>query len=237
MNENNKISFHFHPYGFENKTHVVEKSDSKGRKRRYLKGISSGLKMDQHQERMTEKCIQSFSDQANSGDILLYPDVHGVKGTDDIGILNSHMIDNLGDWHTEFRLYDEFDEAESYQIQKANVLWKQVAGLPPYSKPKQKGFSIEGFIPPNGIIAMKEDGTERVMDGIELDGVVVVPRPAYKDSIANAVFKALGETALWQIFFNSFFGVIRSVSSQFVFHCFLFIFLLLFFIFCFFLPL
>ncbi len=192
------ISFHFHPTGFDDGAHIVEKADGTGQKRRYLKGISSGVRQDGHGERMTDNCIKSFTDQASSGDVLLFPDVHGVRGTDDIGILTNHSIDSTGDWNTEYRLYDETDPAEPYQIQRANVLWKQVNGLPPYTKPRQKGFSIEGYVPPEGILEQSEDG-RRVLDNIDLDGVVVVPRPAYKDSIAHAVFKALGEVPPWQI--------------------------------------
>jgi hypothetical protein len=40
-----------------------------------------------------------------------------------------------------------------------------------------------------------EDGnvTKRVIDDVLLDGVVLVPRPAYQASVAQAVYKALGE--------------------------------------------
>lgn len=196
MNDQRQIKFYFHPLKHEQNMHAVEKADGDGNKRRYLKGVSSGIQVDGHGERMTEKAIGSFSSQANSGDVLLYSDVHGVKFTDDIGILAGHQIDEAGDWHTEFRLYDEVDGAEPYQLQKANALWKQVNGLPPYTKPRQKGFSVEGHIPEDGIKSMDGKG-RRVIDEVLLDGVVVVPRPAYKSSIAQAVFKALGEMSPW----------------------------------------
>jgi len=192
-----KIRFHFHPLDWENKGHVIEKSEN-GVKRKYLKGISSGINIDGHGERMTPNCIKSFSEQAKSGDVLLFPDIHGIRGTDDIGILVDHEVDKGGNWVTEYRLYDELDDMGSTTIEKAVHLWKQMNGLPPYSKPRQKGFSIEGSIPEGGIVQMSADG-RRVIDAVDLDGVVVVPRPAYKDSIAHACYKALGEEAPWVV--------------------------------------
>ena len=103
-NNQNKITFHFHPYEVKKgdfSKYAVEKQDDEGRKRRYVCGIASGTQVDGHGERMTEKCIKSFMEQANSGDILLYPDPHGIKSTDDIGILKKANILGDGDWYTE----------------------------------------------------------------------------------------------------------------------------------------
>ena len=194
-----KISFHFHPMNPEGNEHAVEKSDNTGTKRRYLRGLSSGVKVDGHGERITDKCIKSFHNQAVSGDILLYPDLHGIRGTDDIGILVNHEITKSGDWMTEYRLYDQNDDVGATTLERVDKLWKQMNGLPPYTKPKQKGFSIEGTIPDYAIVQMDETGGGRVIDDVMLDGVVIVPRPAYQDSIAHAVYKALGEYAPWQI--------------------------------------
>jgi hypothetical protein len=186
------IKFHFHPFQQEKNLHAIEKSEN-NTKRKYLSGVSSGLKTDGHGERMTEKCIKSFMNQANSGDILLYPDLHGIKESEDIGILTKAEILENGDWYTEYRLYDESDNIGSYKQEKINDVWKQVCGLPPYKRKRQKGFSIEGIIPENsGII--KNGMGDNAIDGVELDGVVLVPRPAYQDSMATAVYKALGET-------------------------------------------
>lgn len=190
------ISFHYHPYNFEKGEHAVEKADKDGKKRRYICGISSGSKFDRHEERMTEKCIHSFNEQANSGDILLYPDIHGIQASKDIGILTKSEIMEDGNWYTEFRLYDESDDVDQDSIDTAGKIWKQVRGEAPYNKPRQKGFSVEGYIPPGGIIAASNQGgkiSKRIMDAVELDGVILVPRPAYQDSIATAVYKALGE--------------------------------------------
>lgn len=191
MSESRKISFRFHPKGWDKQQHAVEKSED-GRKRKYLVGISSGSKEDLHGEVMTGECIKSFHEQANSGDVLLYEGQHGVNFVDDIGLLSHSEILPDGDWYTEYRLYDEADgfDSGSVTLEKANKLWKQVNGLPPYSKPKQKGFSIEGEVPDGGILSV--DGTgKRVMNSVHLDGVVVVPRPAYGDSITSSVYKAL----------------------------------------------
>lgn len=186
-----RIKFRFHPKDWEHKNHTVEKNED-GMQRRYLRGISSGVKKDLHGEYMTELCIKSFHEQGNSGDILLYEGQHGVNFVDDIGKLTHSEITPEGDWFTEYRLYDQLDGfgENSVTLEKADKLWKQVNGIAPYTKPKQKGFSIEGEIPDNGILNL--DGTgKRIMNAIQLDGVVVVPRPAYKDSIVTTVCKAL----------------------------------------------
>jgi len=194
---NNKISFHFHPYDFENKNHAVEKTEGDGQKRRYLEGIASGVKTDQHGERMTDKCIKSFMEQANSGDILLYPDVHGIRASEDIGILKEAKVLPGGDWWISSKLHDGKDGIGSHKSEIIETLWKQQCGLPPYTKPKQKGFSIEGLMPEGSILGGETDQAgnikKRIIDNVVLDGVVLVPRPAYKDSISSAVYKALGE--------------------------------------------
>lgn len=189
----NRIEFQYQPFDFDNRGHFVEK-DEEGKKRRYLKGIVSGTRTDGHGERITDKCIKSFHEQANKGDLLLYADKHGIRFTDDIGILVKSVITPENDWYAEWRLYDESDGVGPNTLERCDKLWRQMLGLPPYKVPKQKGFSVEGYIPPNGIIAMSSDG-RRVIDEVALDGAVVVPRPAYKTSIAHALYKALGENS------------------------------------------
>lgn len=186
------IPFHIHPYLFEQQQHAVEKTDKQGRKRRYLYGISSGMKTDGTGERMTGRCIKGMQEQANSGEVLLFPGPHGVDQTDDIGRLVESQITPGGDWVTTYRLYDEYDgfDPGSKTLEKANKLWKQVCGIKPYETAAQKGFSIEGYIPDNGILEMSNDG-KRVIDWVDLEGVIVTPRPAYEDSILKAVYKAL----------------------------------------------
>jgi len=191
------ISIHFHPFKFKQKQHAIEKADESGNKRRYVAGISSGLKLDQHKERMTEKCIKSFMSQANSGDVLLYPDMHGIKASEDIGILTRAELTTEHDWFTEYQLYDDNDDIGTNKLEKIDTLWKQINGLPPYRKPRQKGFSIEGFIPESGMLSYEADAMgnigKRVIDDVQLDGVLLVNRPAYKDSVVTAIYKALGE--------------------------------------------
>lgn len=190
-----KISFHFHPYGFENKTHTITK-DENGKKRKYLVGISSGIDLDAHGERMSESCVKSFLDQSNKGDILLFPDVHGIQESADIGILTKAEITPNNEWMTTYRLYDEGDNIGAVKLEKINDIWKQINGLPPYQKPRQKGFSIEGIIPDKNGVIYNSMGN-KVINEVMLDGVCLVPRPAYKESIANAVYKALGELPVW----------------------------------------
>lgn len=193
--ENKEIKFHFHPYDYDNSNHTISKEEEDGLKRKYLVGVSSGLLVDAHGERMTEKCIKSFMDQANSGEILLYTDVHGIRSTEDIGVLSKAEIKENGDWFTEYKLHDKKDGIGDFKAEKIEVIWNQLNGLPPYKKPRQKGFSVEGLIPTSSIITGSDGEVKRsVLDDVILDGVVLVPRPAYKDSIATAIYKALGET-------------------------------------------
>lgn len=197
MPEGTHISLPFHPYNFESFGHAIEKSDSTGKKRRYLCGISSGINIDAHGERVTKSCIESMLSQFNSGDLLLYPDPHGIRSSEDIAILEKAEITPNYDWYTEYRLYDASDGVPQNKLDTIDTLWKQTCGLPPYKRPKQKGFSIEGVIPPDGILEAQKDQfgnlTKRVIDKIYLDGAIYCPRPAYKSSVVTAVYKALGE--------------------------------------------
>lgn len=195
-----KIPFHIHPYKFEEGLHAVQKADGEGKQRRYLIGITSGLNSDGHGERMTAKCIAHMEEQAKSGSILMYEGQHAVTHTEDLGILTDSQILPNGDWLTTYRLYDEGDGLNpgGQTLERADKLWKQVNGLPPYvtkdgkPKPVQKGFSIEGYIPDGGILQMNESG-QRIIDRVDLDGVLVTPRPSYKDSVVTAIYKALDE--------------------------------------------
>ncbi len=187
-----KIRFDFSPLS-DAKQYAVEKDDAGGVKHRWLYGISSGEQVDGHGERMTSNCIESFHRQAMSGDILMYAGKHDVNFVDDLGILADSRIDGNGDWITGYRLFDESDGFNplSKALQDADKTWRQVNGLAPYSKPKPYGFSIEGDIPEGGIKYVDTLG-RRTMDDVELAGVVLVRRPAYRSSIVQAVYKALG---------------------------------------------
>lgn len=190
------ISFWFSPLNPENKLHVVEKSENDGdTKRRYLKGVTSGMKVDGHGERMTKACIEKMQTQAKSGEILLFEGQHAVNLTDDIGRLIGSEITPAGDWITTYRLYDEKDgfEKGSVTLEKADKLWNQMNGFPPYEKASPRGFSIEGFIPEGGIMEMNEEGVRTKINEVDLDGVVVVKRPSYQSSVAAAIRKALDE--------------------------------------------
>ena len=212
-----RIEFHFLPYSEKNQLQTVEK-DEGGQKRRYLEGMSSGTKLDGHEERMTEDCIKSFMEQANAGDILLYSGKHGVDFADDIGILVNCQIEPNGDWRTRYRLYDESDGMDEATLGKVDKVWRQVAGLPPYTTPKQKGFSIEGDIPDGGIVSAVNDGqgniSHRVINSVILDGVVLVNRPAYQYSIASAIYKALGEVTPWSVKKNLSQSLQQKVDSE-----------------------
>ncbi len=206
-----KIQFHFSLFDEANKKFAVEKADTAGTQHRYLCGVMTGMNPDAHKEKLTPHAIQSITSQANSGDILLYADIHGLRASEDIGILSGFKVLENGDWYAEFRLYDESDGVDQRSIDTANKLWLQVNGMPPYTRPRQKGFSIEGFIPGNSGLIRRE--SEGVIDDVVIEGVIVVPRPAYKDSVIHAVYKALGETPPWE-YRNRFRSGMREVISD-----------------------
>ena len=178
-------------------SNAVEKALEEGAKHRYLCGIATGLKKDSSGERVTQHCIDSIVAQAKNGDVLLFPDIHGMGESKDIGILDSFQVQDNGDWYVEFRLYDESDGIDQTSLETIDKLWKQANGLPPYRKPRKKGFSIEGYIPTVGGLLKRETYGE--IDEMVLQGAIVTPIPAYQDSVAHAVYKALGETPPWTV--------------------------------------
>jgi len=197
MAERKRIKIHMSPFKPEDGRFAVEK-DVGGRRRRYLCGVASGPKEDSHGERVTPNCIQSLARQAEAGDVLLFPDVHGISESQDIGILTHFEVTDSGEWYVEFRIYDQDDPVDSAAKERADKLWRQVNGLPPYRKPRKKGFSIEGYIPDDRVLMDAKERLGRI-DDMVLEGVVIVPQPAYQDSVIHAVYKALGETPPWQV--------------------------------------
>jgi hypothetical protein len=201
MESINKRSFklHYRPFNFDKGMHAIEKEED-GIKRRYLQGISSGQLEDGDGERITKEAIDDFMVQAEAGDIPLYAGKHDIDFIDDVGILTkAQLIDGGLNWFTQYRLYDEHDNMGPVTLEKADKLWARNKGLPPYKKPKKLGFSIEGYIPDDGIesITQKDGRVARVIRKVNLEGVVVVPNPSYKDSIATGLYKALGEVPPW----------------------------------------
>jgi hypothetical protein len=196
--EKTKVYFDFRQKKLDSGLYAVEKDLGDGQKHRYLEGIASGIYVDGHGERMTPHCIESFQSQAKSGTIPLFSGKHGVDFADDIGILVDAKILDSGEWWTSFRLYDESDKMGPATLEKADKVWRQSMGIAPYTKPKNRGFSIEGDIPEGGIKSVDEMG-RRVMDDVKLEGVVLVERPAYQASVAYGVYKALGVMAPWSV--------------------------------------
>lgn len=168
----------------------IEKS-IQGRKSKYLVGVASGIDEDVHGEHLTPNCIASLVKQAQEGDVLLFADVHGIKESEDIGIMTDFKVLPDKDWEVEFRLYDESDGVGRDCLDKIGKLWAQLNGLPPYTQPRQKGFSIEGFIPDNQVLQYKKQQHGQI-DDMVLEGVVVVPRPAYQNSVVQAIQKSVG---------------------------------------------
>lgn len=168
------------------------KKDDSGKERRYLAGLSSGMLEDHHGERMSEKCIDSFCKQFEEKSIPLYAN-HMKDFHDDIGIMTKSEKTDSNEWATEYRLYDEHDIENGIaqkNVEAANQIWMQATAKGPYTKRRRFGFSIEGYIA-EGAVAFDENG-QRVINDCDLDpGVSLVTRPAYKTSIAEAVFKSL----------------------------------------------
>ena len=185
-----RLAIDFHPANPKGPFTVTKQVG--GAKRRYLQGVTSGPSIDGHGERMTERCIESFRNQANSGDILLFAGKHDVDYTDDIGRLAQFDILENGDWYTAYVLHELGAGAVGpVKMETVETVWAQSNGLPPYKVPFGFGFSIEGDIPDGGILFMDEQG-RRVIDDVKLAGVVLVRNPAYRTSVAHAVMKALG---------------------------------------------
>ena len=201
------INLSYKPYLFADRKHAVEKSID-GQKHRYLCGVASGSKMDAVGDLMTPECVQYFHEQATIKNVLLFTDVHGIAETQDIGILTKSEILGSGDWYVEFRLYDESDGIGQAKLDTIDTLWKQVNGLPPYPKPMQKGFSIEGFAREDeGDVKVNPLTGKKVFHRVNLKGAVVVPDPAYA-SVATAIYKSLEMNPPWVI--NAFKSMIST---------------------------
>jgi hypothetical protein len=220
-----KISIPCYLNGWDQNNHAVIKSDPSGKKSRYICGVSTGIAVDKHGEHLTKSAVESIMRQANSQDILLYNDIHGIRDNEDIGILTKGAILPNGDFHTEYRLYDEADDLGDEVVEKNNKLWKKMLGLPPYTRKRQKGFSIEGYVPEDKILSYEMDeyghAGKRVIDDIVLEGVVLVPKPAY-NSVASAVMKCLDilppevETKVKKNFNDTLQGILadRTMADQ-----------------------
>jgi hypothetical protein len=185
----------YKPYLIAEKKHAVMKASSDGKKHRYLCGVASGTDVDKTGEIISAECIKDFHAQATTGNILLYADRHGVAYTEDIGILTKSEILPDGNWYVEFRLYDNTDGVGAGTLETIEKLWKQINGLPPYKRPMQKGFSIEGHAPDESI-KINPLTKQKMYDYIKLIGAVVVPDPAYA-SVASAIYKSMEQTPPW----------------------------------------
>lgn len=180
------VNFGFYPADPTSKTKIQKdgryayEKEVGGKKGRYLAGISSGSKVDAHGDFLTREAIEDLHKQAQEKDIPLYAN-HDRVFTDDIGVLRvSEVLDN-GDWYTEYQLHDGNPEAEK--------VWNQINGLAPYSRKREFGFSIEGFIPES---AIRKTAMGREISKVEIDpGVTIVTKPAYTVSYVTAIAKSM----------------------------------------------
>jgi hypothetical protein len=184
------VKFNFYPADPSTKSQVkkdgdyfyhIEKDSDSGKKGRYLAGVSSGSGVDAHGDRLLPEAIEDFHKQAQEKDIPLYAN-HDRTFTDDIGVLSKSEVLENGDWYTEYRLHENNPEADK--------AWRQANGIEPYSRKREFGFSIEGFIPED---AIQQTSTGRAIRKVDIDpGVSLVTKPAYTVSHATALTKALG---------------------------------------------
>ena len=178
-------------------TYYVEKADGDGIKRRYLYGIGSGPDVDGHGDNMTDKALDGMIQQASEKDITLYVN-HGKDFIGDIGILTEmRRVEGGNDLLFKFRLYDDEDLKIAPElianVNAAKSTWLQVNGLYPYTKKRQFGFSIEGWVPED---KRTKTDTGWSIDWVDLDpGVAVVPKPAYESSMVGAIVKSLNYRA------------------------------------------
>lgn len=155
--------------------------------RHYVAGVASGLKQDAHRERMSEKCIDGFLEQAETKDILLVVN-HGRNFTESVAILtHSELLEN-GDWYIEARLLDEYDLEDhptwTARVAEADDIRAQMTGSAPYKKPRVFGFSIEGWI-------LEIDEDTKTIHKLDLEAIAIVTRPAYETSVASSLEKCL----------------------------------------------
>jgi hypothetical protein len=183
-----KIEFLLHPADHDSKAKksagakwYIEKDEGDGTKGRYFCGVASGISVDAHGERMSAACVKDFHAQTQEKEILLYANHDRVYTQDIARLTKSEILDN-GDWYTEYKLHNDSPEAD--------IAWQQATGTGRYTKAKQFGFSIEGYIP-DGAVDMSDGG--HVIQKVDLDpGVALVSKPAYQTSVAGAIAKAFG---------------------------------------------
>lgn len=184
------VKFSFYPADPTSKQRIAKdgkysyEKESDGKKKMFLAGISSGSQIDAHGDFLTKEAIEDLHKQAQEKDIPLYAN-HDRTFTDDIGVLRVSEVLENGDWYTEYELHPDDPEAIK--------AWKQANGIDPYSRKREFGFSIEGFIPES---AIRKTALGREISKVEIDpGVSLVTKPAYTVSHVSAIHKALGAHA------------------------------------------
>lgn len=185
-------------FGISNGQSRIEK-DEKGTEHRYLEGTSSGsLFIDAHNERMSERCIKGFQQQAEEKTIyLLHPHTNDLL-TNHIGILISDksFVDNMNEWKTVFKIWSNNDLNNGIpksNIDRANDFWNMITGNGVYKKPTAiKQFSVQGLVDETKDI--RHEGNIRIIDWVDLDGVSVITKGAYPQddfTVAQKIFKQL----------------------------------------------
>ena len=189
-----------------NKYSTVVKKDASGKERKYLYATSSGsLYRDAHNEKMTERCIKGFQEQAQTKTIyLLHPHDENILANH-IGKLegDQSFIDENGEWKTVFRFWDDEDlkhDIPSALVARAKDAWNSITGQGVYDgKPSAlKQLSIQGLIDENKDIIPATDGSGgRNLDWIELSCVSLVEKGAYPQediTPVEKVFKQINKT-------------------------------------------
>ena len=181
-----------------NKYSTVLKKDSNGKERKYLYATSSGsLYRDAHNEKMTERCIKGFQEQAQTKTIyLLHPHDENILANH-IGKLEGDQsyIDENGEWKTVFRFWDDEDlkhDIPSALVARAKDAWNSITGQGVYDgKPSAlRQLSIQGLIDENKDIIQATDGSGgRNLDWIELSCISLVEKGAYPQENITPVEK------------------------------------------------
>jgi hypothetical protein len=162
--------------------------DREDGKNKYLVGITSGMSTDYHGDRMSKEAIEDMASQALDKDITLYAN-HNKDYNRAIGIMTKAEVTQNGELYCEYRLWNDEDGVPQQEYEDAQHIWKMINGIKPYTKKRQFGFSIEGYIRDNDI---EKTASGKLIKKVDLDpGVSLVTKPAYNYSVASAIMKSI----------------------------------------------
>lgn len=150
----------------------------------WIEGAASGPKKDLQQERMSRACIDSMTQQINSGQLPLRVS-HWDDWDGDLGFLRAATVDPVS---YEMKIKAWLDKSD----QAAQKLWRRLHGDPSKGiQPQKLGLSIGGRLV-DGHSETEGGDYVYVLDDISLDHVAVTSSPAYPDAwIARSWLKSI----------------------------------------------